>query len=78
MRASVVVELDPIAQYTHGVLLALNAMTVYALLFEGADDPFNHPVLLRAMRGDERLLQAIAANPPRVIAAGEDQAVVRT
>ena len=71
-----VIETDPIANDTVGVLQALEPMTVYTLVFEGADDPLDHAILLRAVRRDELLLQPIALDQARVTAAGEDQAIV--
>ena len=47
-----------------------------ALLLQRADDPFHHAVLLRAMRRDEFLLQAIAARQGGVFPARENQAVI--
>ena len=57
--------------------LALEAMPVHALLLQCPDHPFNHPVLLWAVRGDELLLRAIATRQARVDRAGEYHAVVR-
>ena len=76
MWAPEVVELDPVTQHAHRMLLGLEAVPVGALLLQGSDEPLDHAVLLRAVRGDEFLLQAIAAHQTRVMAAGEDQAVV--
>ena len=73
-----VVQLDPVADHASGVLLALEAMTVDALFLERPDDPLDHTVLLRAVWRDELLLQAIATHQSRVVAAGKDQAIVRT
>lgn len=44
------------------MLNAVEPLAVDALLLDGADDALDHSVLLRAMRGDELLLQAIAAD----------------
>lgn len=77
MRTPVVVELDPVADHPDRVLLALEAMAVCTLLLQRADDTLDHAVLLRAMRRDEPLLQAIVAHQPRVVAAGEHQSIVR-
>ena len=49
-----VVELDPVADHAAGVLLAFEPMAMRTLLLQGADDPLDHPVLLRAVRRDER------------------------
>ena len=77
MRALSVVKGNPVTDHPQGVYLALEAMAVHTLLLQGPDYTLHHPVLLWAVRGDELLLQAIAANQPGVIAAGEHQAVVR-
>lgn len=71
-----VVELDPIADHSAGVLLVFEAVAVRALLLQGADDPLDHAVLLRAVRRDELLFQSVAAHQLRVAATGEHQAVV--
>ena len=49
---------------------------VHAFVFERSDHALDHAVLLRAVRGDELLLQAIAFDQGRVAAAGEHQTVV--
>lgn len=56
MRAAIVVETDPVGNDARGVLNALEAMAMNALLLERSDDPLNHAVLLWAVRGDELLL----------------------
>ena len=56
-----VVEADPLSDDARGVLLGLEAMTVYALLLQGPDDALDQSVLLRAMRRDELLPEAITA-----------------
>ena len=58
------------------MLLGLEAMTVYALLLQGADDALEHPVLLRAVRRDELLPGAITAHEARVGPRSEHQPVV--
>src|SRR3546814_2153911 len=59
------------------MLLGFKAVPVRALLFQGPDDPLHHAVLLRTVRRDELLLQAIAAHQTGVVAAGKHQAIVR-
>ena len=71
------VKRDPVADHSHRMLLAFEAMAVCALLLERTDDAFHHAVLLRAMRSDELLPQAVAAHQSGVVTAGEDQPVVR-
>jgi len=78
MRPLVVVELDPVANDTAGMLQSLEAVAVDALLLQRPDHPLHQAVLLRGVGRDEFLLQAIAFDQRRVTAAGEDQAVVRT
>ncbi len=60
MRAPAVVELDPFADHAHRVLLAFEAMTVHALLLQRPDHALDQAVLLRAVRRDELLAQAVA------------------
>lgn len=76
MGSAVVVELDSVTDHAHGVLLGFEAVAMCALFLQGTDDPLHHAVLLRAVQGDELLLQAIAADQSGVGAAGEDQTVV--
>ncbi len=73
-----VIETDPVTDDTAGVLKALESMTVNALVLEGSDDPLDHAVLLRGVRGDEFLLQPIAFDQGGVTAASEDQSVIRS
>lgn len=61
MGSAVVVELYPVTDHSHGVLLGLEAMTMCALFLQGKGDPLHDAVLLRAARGDELLLPTIAA-----------------
>jgi len=77
MRASVIVKADPVADDTSGMLDAFETVTVGALFFERANDPLDHAVLLRTMRGDEFLFQTIAADQSREVSACKNQAVVR-
>ena len=70
-----VVEADPLCDDTRGVLLGFEAVTMYLLLFRRPDDPFDHAVLLRAVRGDELLSKPITAHETRVGSRGEDQPV---
>jgi hypothetical protein len=78
VRAPVVVELDPVAQHASGMLLTFEAVAVDALLLQSTDDAFDHAVLLRAVRGNELLPQALAADQAGVVPARENQPVVRT
>ncbi len=47
MGPLVVVELDPVANDTAGMLQGLKVVAVDALLLEGADHPFHQAILLR-------------------------------
>ncbi len=58
------------------MLDAVEPLAMYALLFDGPDHALEHSVLLGAMRGDELLPQAIAADQGCVFVAGEDKPVV--
>ena len=77
MWALLVVEPDPVTQYTAGVLQGFEPVPVGTLLLDRADDPLDHAVLLRAVWGDELLLQAVASDQTGIAAAGEHQAIVR-
>ena len=55
VRLAVVVEADPVADDPTGMLQGLEAVAVDALLFQRADHPLDHSVLLRAVRRDEFL-----------------------
>jgi hypothetical protein len=50
---------------------------MHALIFERADDPLHHAVLLWAVGGDELLLQTLALDQRCVAAARKDQPIVR-
>jgi hypothetical protein len=56
---SLVVETDPVADHTAGVLQTLEAVAMYALFFESTDHTFDHPVLLRVVWRDEFLPQTV-------------------
>ncbi len=77
MWSHIVVEGNPVTQHTAGVLDGFKAVTMHALLFYRTDQSFDHPVLLRAMRGNELLLQPVALHRCGVAARGEDQAIIR-
>ena len=76
MRAAGVVELDPVTDGAGSVLDAFEAVPMHTLLFQRPDDTLDHAVLLRAMRSNELLPHAIAADQSRVMAAGEHQSIV--
>ena len=71
-----VVEADPVADGTRGVLDAVEALAMNTLLFQRPDHTLDHAVLLRTMGRDELLPQAIAFHQGRVFSAREDQAIV--
>ena len=76
MRAPVVVKASPFTDDAAGVLDGLEAMPMRALFFQCADHAFDHAVLLRAMRRDELLAQAVASHQRGVATRREDQPVV--
>src|ERR1700761_6140099 len=78
MRPPGVVEANPVADDSAGVLQGLEPMSMHALLLERSDQPFHHAVLLRAVRRDELLAQSVAAYEGCVIATGKDQPVIRS
>ncbi len=76
MRAPAVIKADPITDDAAGMLSRLEPMAVYTLLHQCADDPFNHSILLWAVRRDELLLQHLNVYQSRVAAADKNQAIV--
>lgn len=76
MRPQIIVEGNPVTQYTAGMLDGFKAVTMNALLFNGSDQSFDHPVLLRAMRGNEFLLQPVALHQSGIAARSEDQPII--
>lgn len=58
MRAPAVVELDPVADHAHRVLLAFEAVAVHVLLLQRPYHALDQAVLLRAVRRDELLAHA--------------------
>lgn len=76
MRSPMVVESDPVADRSSGVLDAVEALTMDALLLQRPDHTLHHAILLWAVRGDELLLEPVAADQGRELVAGEDQPVV--
>lgn len=76
MRSAVVVELDPVGNHSAGVLLAFKSMSMGALHIKRSDQALDHAVLLRAVRRDELLAQAVAFDQAGKAEAGEDETVV--
>jgi hypothetical protein len=66
MRARDVLEADPVPDRACGVLEAVEALAMDALLLERPDDALDHAVLLRAVRRDELLLQPVASDQRRI------------
>lgn len=54
------------------------AVSMHALLFQSSNQSLNQTVLLRRVRGDEFLPQAVAAHQRGIAATGEHQAIVGT
>ena len=77
MQTLAVVKANSVTNDPAGVLQALKAMAVCALLLERSDHLLDHPVLLRTVGRDEFLLQPITFDQGCVAAAGEHQVVVR-
>jgi hypothetical protein len=67
----VVVELDPVGDDPTFVLQAFDAVPMRALFLESPDHTLDHAVLLRTVRSDELLLQAVAAHRTRISPTGE-------
>ena len=59
------------------MLQTFEAMSVYALLLQRPDNSLDYPILLRAMRGNELLVQPIASHQACIITAGEHESVIR-
>jgi len=74
--APVVVKAYPVANYAAGVLQGFEAVPVSTLLFKRSDNSFHHAVLLRAMRRDELLAQAITTDQRCIAATGENEPIV--
>jgi hypothetical protein len=58
------------------VLFGLEALPVDALPLERPDQSFHHPILLRRLGCNRLLLEPVAPNKPRVVAAREDEPIV--
>ena len=71
-----IVEVDPIANCSCCVLKAFEAMPVDALLLQGPNDSLDHPVLLRAVRRNELLLQAVASDQVSECEAGKNKTII--
>lgn len=69
-------EADPIANHAGHVLYAVEAVVVNALLLQGPDHTLHHAVLLRAVRSNKLLLQAIATDQWNGVAEGKNHAIV--
>ena len=76
MGSAGIVEVDPISNCSGCVLKGFEAMPMNALLFESSYNPFDHSVLLWAMRGYELLFEAIAFDETGIIPACKNQAII--
>ena len=76
MRPQVIVKGNPVTQNSAGMLDRFKAVTMHALFLDGSDQSFDHAVLLRAMRGNELLLQSVALYECSVTAGCEDQPII--
>ena len=73
-----VVKENSVTNHSAGVLQALNAVSMRALLLDRSDHAFNHSVLLKAVRSYELLAQSVAPDQSSVMAAGEHPVHCRT
>ena len=64
MGPFLVIPVDPVPNDPPRLLKGLERVLPDALLFQTPKKPFDHPVLLRRVRRDELLLQAIVATVP--------------
>jgi hypothetical protein len=71
-----VAERDPVTDCVHHTPDAVEALAKGATLLKRSDHALDHAILLRAVRRDELMLEAAAANQGRMFSAGEDQLVI--
>ncbi len=76
MRAFLVIEPYPVPNHPTRMLQCLKLLPMDTLLLDCSNDPLHQTVLLRAMRRDEFLLQAIAFHQFGVAATCKYQPVV--
>ena len=76
MWSPMVVEPNPVSQHSSRMLHCFKPLPVNTLLLDRSNDPLHQSVLLRTMRRDEFLLQAVAPYKPGVAATREDQPVI--
>ena len=76
MRASAVIEIDPVADHAAGVVQGFEPVAMDALLLQCPDQAFDQSVLLGRMWRDELLSQSVAAHQCRIAAAGKDEPIV--
>lgn len=76
MRAPVVIQLDPVGDDPHRMLLDLEAVMILTLLLQGLDNVLDHAVRLRTVPRDELLFQLIAPDQAGVITTGVDQPII--
>jgi hypothetical protein len=70
LRAPSVVPADPVADHAAGMQQTLKAVPMLTLFLQGPGHRFRHAVLLRAVRRDELLLQAVVPDQSGVGPAG--------
>lgn len=76
MRAPDVIEADPVANDSAGMMQCVEPVPVHALFLQGVNQAFDDVILLRAVRHDELLLPTIAVSQSRMATADENQAIV--
>ena len=76
MWALLVVEANPVRYHPTRMLQRLKPLPVDTLLLDRPNDPLHQPVLLRAMRRDEFLLQAVASHQSGVATTCKNQPVI--
>lgn len=72
-----VVRAYPVADHATDVLQGFQSVPMGTLLFKRSDDPFHLAILLRAVRRDELLAHAVAANQRRITAIGEKATIIQ-
>ena len=73
-----IVEVDPISNGSGCVLKAFEAMPMDALLFQRTNDAFDHAVLLRTVRRNKLLLQAVTSDELSECQTGKNKAIIGT
>ena len=71
-----IIELEPVDDDPHRVLLGLETVRMHTLFLQGPDNGLDHAVLVLTVRRDELLFQPIAPSQAGVMTTGEDQVIV--